>query len=348
MRRRGGVGVGRPRAGAATLFGAIAGVGAAAGTASAALPEYGLVGSFDLPAGTASYDVLPDGRAMAVVGSSIWTQDSVGGSGFSLAGSVPAGVISPFGASFLRVSPSGTRIAVGDNEFGAGAEVFVLEAAALGPGGPSTGVRYPIDNFDAHWSDDDTLWVSGGSLTDTLVTRLDAAGQSFGAVVGGIGGASGGVSTDGTHLYTANGFSFGGPSATGDIRAFALGSLTPGAAVNFETDGVLVASVLSGNTLGFDALGNLLVGGGPGGFAAVVDGDQVRAAALGAGVASSLLQLSPTTEDSHFIRHNPATGELLITTFGGPTVYRYAVVPSPVGLAILLPGVLARRRRRGE
>lgn len=318
-----------------------------AASSRAAIPNYQLVGTFALPTGTASYDLMPDGRAMAIVGSSIWAQSSVNGSGFGLAGSVPGGAVSAFGASFLRINPSGTRVAIGDNDFGPGAGVFVFDPAGLSTLTPAVGSTYAIDNYDAHWASDGTLYVSGGNFTDTLVTRLDAQTGAFGAVVSGVAGASGGVTSDGTYLFTANGFAFGGGSATGDVKAFALASLTPGAPVNFEGQGTLVASVLSGNTLGFDGVGNLLVGGGPGGFAAVVDGTQVQAALAGGGAAGTLLGLSPTLEDTHFIRHNPATGELLVTTFGDSTVYRYAVIPGPASGLAVVAGVLARRRRRG-
>ncbi|MCB9840218.1 MAG: hypothetical protein H6809_01030 [Phycisphaeraceae bacterium] len=317
------------------------------GVAAAALPDYQLVGSFPLPTGVNAYDVLPDGRALAIVGASIYAQDALHSPSFSVIGSVPGGTVSSFGASFLRVNPSGTRVAIGDNEFGPGAEVFVFNPAALSTASPVPGSTYPIDNFDAHWAGDDTLYVTGGNFTETLVTRLDAGSGAFGTVVNSVGGASGGVTTDATYLYTANGFSFTGPSATGDIRAFPLAALAPGSPLNFETQGSPVASVLSGNTLGFDSLGNLLVGGGLDTFAAVVDGIEVLAAASGGPPATTLLELSPTgATDSHFVRLNPATGELLVTAFADSTVYRYAIVPAPGTLVLL--GVLAiGRRRRG-
>ena len=327
---------------AAALACSLAGVGAA----TAALPDYQLVGSFPLPAGVNAYDVLPDGRALAIAGTSVYAQDSLNSASFSVIGSVPAGAVSSFGASFLRVNPSGTRAALGDNDFGPSAEVFVFDPAALNTASPVPGSTFTIDNFDAHWADDNTLYVTGGNFTDTLVTRLNAATGAVGAVVSAVGGASGGVTTDGTYLYTANGFAFTGPSATGDIRAFLLASLTPGSPLNFETQGSLVASVLSGNTLGFDTQGNLLVGGGPDTFAAVVDGDEVLNAAAGGPPATTLLQLSPTgASDSHFVRLNPATGELLVTTFNDTTVYRYAIVPAPGTLALLGALAIGRRRR---
>lgn len=313
--------------------------------AQAALPDYQLVGTFSLPANAASYDILPDGRAIAIVGESIWTQSTPNISAFSLAGSIPAGTVASFGASFLRANPAGTRIAIGDNDFGPGAGVFVFDTASLSTSVPATGSTYPIHNYDAHWSDNNTLFVSGGSFTDTLITRLDASAGTHATVITGIAGASAGVTTDGAHLYTGNGFSFGSGSATGDIKAFPVASLT-GAPLHFETAGTLVASALSANTLGFDAFGNLLVGGGPGGFAAVIDGAEVQTALIAGPIATTHLKLSPTTQDSHFIRHNPATGELLITTFGDSTVYRYGVVPAPASALLLTLGLLTRSRRR--
>lgn len=328
-----------------------AAVGLAAASASGALPEYVPSGTFMLPAGAAAYDVMPDGRVMAIVGDVMYVQSSLNGSAFAPAGSVPSGLISSFGASFLRVSPDGSRIAIGDNRFGAGAEVLIVEAGTLSPVVPSPVSRIACDNYDAHWAGSATLYVSGAGLSGAGVFRVDVATLQASPVVAGIGGASGGVTTDGVHLYTANGFSIAGPSPTGAIKAFALSSLTPGAPVDFESDGRLVAQVLSGNTLGFDGLGNLLAGGGDWsapdpGFAAVVDGEEVLGALAGGPMATSMLRLSPTTEVSHFIRHNPGTGELLITTFGDPTVHRYVLIPAPWSAAVLgLWGVSGRRRR---
>jgi hypothetical protein len=318
----------------------------ASAPAAAQLPDYQPVGTFSLPANTASYDLLPDGRAVAIAGSSIYTQDAHNTSSFTLAGSLPTGLVAPFGASFLRVNPAGTRIAVGDNDFGPGAEVFVFDPADLSTAAPVPGLAYPIDNYDAHWHDNGTLFVSGGHATDTLITRLDAAAGTHAPVISGIAGASGGVTTSATHLFTANGFSFGGPSATGDIKAFPLAALTPGAPLNFEAAGTHIATILSGNTLGFDPFGHMLIGGGPGGYAGVLDGDELALALGGGPLAATHLKLSPTTSDTHYIRLNPATGELLVTTFGDATVHRYAVVPTPA--AALVPAVLAGRgRRRG-
>lgn len=333
--------------------------------AEAAGPPFSLVGDYSLPAGAGAFDVLPDGRLVVMVGDAILRQDSVNSSNFSTLGSVSPGHVAPFGAAFIRVSPGGDKIAIGDNESGGGAQdVLLLDLASLDPIVPATPTTIATNNYAAHWADNDTLFVSGvasfGSPGE--VTRISAptiASASATVVISGIGGFSGGVTTDGTHLYTANGFDGGpGGSNTGEIRAFELGSLmTAGSSVNFESAGLPIAEVLSGDSLGFDAFGNLLVGGGDFsqpdvGFAAVVDAAAIAGALGGGPIATSAnaQQLVPGSPfDFYNIAANPTTGEVLVTFFGSDRMYRYAV-PAPGVLTPIvgLAGFAVARRRRSR
>src|SRR5690606_2060069 len=106
-------------------------LGLATVAARADLPNYVQAGSFHLPEGSAAYDVLPDGRVIAVRGDDILIQDAVNASSFSLLGSLPAGFIAGE-AAFLRVNPSGTHVAIGDNDYTGTQEVGVFALASIG------------------------------------------------------------------------------------------------------------------------------------------------------------------------------------------------------------------------
>ncbi|MDX2116021.1 MAG: hypothetical protein SFZ24_10460 [Planctomycetota bacterium] len=350
-----------------------AGVGAlalawAAGTARAGLPAYTLVGGFDLPTGTASYDVLPDGTVLALAGRTIYRQVSVEG-GFVEAGRLPEGAVASYGASFLRVSPDGLHAAAGNNLLGSAARVHTFDVAGLSPGVDAEIRSFAADNTDAQWADNDTLFVTGTPGASSVVTRIETAGPGSSAVVvSNIGGSAGGIVTRGGYLFTGNGFDFApGGSDVGEVRAFALDAidaLTPGTSIDFEASGVAVADALSGAALAFDALGNLLVGGGDifggsGDFGslAVVDGDALVAALGGGGPVPDAFELRLTPLDagySYFARVNPATSRVYVTWFdnttfaAGDRVLVYEV-PAPGAAALLLAAAgSAGRRRRGR
>lgn len=333
--------------------------GLAAAPVSAAIPSYTLVGQFAAPGHT--FDVLPDGRLVSIdSGGTVFVQDALNTGAYSALGAVDFS-ISMFGASFLRVSPDGSRLAIGDGNFGGGSSVGVVSMADLSFGGPSAGVSaVVVGNNDAVWADNSTLYVNGSdnSSFSPDVFRVDVETLSATRVIGPTGGGSGGITLRDGVLYTADGFNTDmGGVFTGNIRAFGLGDLPASGsgdpAVAFLS-GVLVADALSGSSLGFDPFGNLLVGGGDFfsgsgdfGYAAVIDGAAIAAALAGGGVApdSSELRLSPAGPDVFYgIRFNAATEELLV--IGGGTVYRYAV-PAPGGAAAFaVVGVFAARRRR--
>lgn len=326
--------------------------------ASAGLPGYSLVGQFSLPGGVTSYDVMPDGRLIAMQGETILMQDAVNSGSYSVAGSIPSGSVASFGASFLSVNPSGTLLAIGDNELGVAEQnVHFVDVSSLSPSVPSALATVTAPNFEAHWADDSTLYVTGADSfgSPSQVSRIDAGALTVDTVVSGIQGASAGVATDGQYLYTANGFANGTGSETGNIRAFDLSMLAAGGPLNFETDGVLVADTLSGGNLGFDQLGNLHVGGGDAfgsgdaGYAGVVDGDAIAAALTGGGAAtdSDELRLSPEANDFYSVTFNEHTLELLVSPSGSGTIYRYAIPGPGTGVALAAGLCAARRRRRG-
>jgi hypothetical protein len=335
----------------------------AAGCTDVALggvPGYAAVGSFDLPANVSAFDVLPDGRLITFVVNDFWVQDAVNGSEWSRSGSLAPGVISSFGASFVRVSPDVSTIAIGDNRFGPAAAVHTLPFGSLDPLTPSGTIVWPAANLDAHWSDADTLYVAGATTTGE-VREIDLGASSSRLVVSNIGLSAGGLTSDGVHLFAGNGFDLGGgSSSTGEVRAFEWSAITAASSPVDFASGIPVADALSGASLDFDLFGNLFIGGGDVfggsgdvGYAAAVDAGAVQAALLGGPAApdSSEQRLTPLSPDhSYFTRFNRATNELLVTFFDntsfepGATVFRYAV-PTPGTVVIGAIAIAARRRR---
>ena len=356
-----GVGMGRGVRCAGVAMAAAA-VGVCAPSAFADLPPYELVGSFTAPAGV--WDVLPDGRLVTLTGASnptVSVQDAINGSGYSALGEIStAAPIASFGASFLRVSPSGGTIAVGDNNFSPTASVYTFAFADLNTGSPAATQRFVTPNFDAAFGDDDTLFVTGADSGTFAsgVYRLDLSSPATPAalVIDDLGGASAGIVVNDGVLYTGNGFDTApGGSATGEVRAVELSALASGP-VSFEAGMTPVAATLSAASLGFDPLGNLFVGGGDSfgmpqdlGYAAVIDGDAIAAALGGGGFTPGAdLELSPASDPNalYTVRFNAATDELLVAT--GGVVYRYAIpAPGVVGVAFAALPMIARRRRRG-
>lgn len=327
---------------------------------SASASAYVPAGSYAQPGG--AWSVLDDGRVIAIDNERVLVQDAVNASTYSVVGTIPGGLINGT-ASFVAVSPDGATIAFGDNNFGVASDprVHFLETASLDTGVVSPVFSIGAANFAGAWAGS-TLFVSGTDAfgASAYVTRIDAS--SLGTLtselaISNVGGASGGVASDGARLYTANGYDNGpGGSETGTIRAFSLDALDFGdVAIDFEADGTMIADVLSGSPLGFDHLGNLLIGGGDydegdTGYAGVADAGAVQAAAGGGPVVAgaSVQRLSPGGAfDFYSITPNHATGEVLVTYFGDPNVYRYAIPAPGVLLAFGAPamGVCARRRR---
>jgi len=326
-------------------------------TADGAVPAYTLAGSFQLPAGAATFDVLADGRVVAMLGGEIHFQSSVNSGVFSKGGSVASSLINPFGASFVKVSPGGTRLAIGDGNFGPSASVLFVDVAGLNPGADSAAAGVVTANYDAAWGDDSTLLVSGRSSDlGSYVNRVDALTLTSATVLTGVGDGSGGVGVRNGRVFVGVGFDLdpGIGTETGDVRAFDLGALMgTGSALDYASSGVLAARALSGAFLSFDAAGTLFVGGGDfageSGFAVALDPDAVAAALAGGPFATSAtgLMLAPAGNQFYSTVFNGATGEVLVRAFGDDTVYRYAVPAPSVGMMVLFSGLFAHRRRRG-
>lgn len=348
-------------------MGAAGAVAALLGTenaARAALPPYSLVGSFALPSGAPGdfnpvpVDVLPDGRLIGIASDGrILVQTAVNAGTYVEAGAIDGAVFSGafgnFGASFISVSPDGSRLAIGDN--GAFNRVHFVETGSLVAMATSPTVFAAAPNFDGAWADGSSLYVSGfGSAAG--VWRIDVAGLTSTQVVENATGGAGGIAIRGGHIYAGDGFNTTDSGApTGNVRAFDLAALVgAGSAVSFDI-GTLVADALSASPVRFDSEGNMLIGGGDFfagsndfGYAAVVESEAIVAAIGGGPLApdSSELRLSPAGGFAYYgVEFNEFTGEVLV--FADGIAYRYAV-PAPAGLPLLaICGAVAMRRRRG-
>ncbi len=306
-------------------------------TSIAAPPAYVGFGSYALPTVPSVFDVSPDGRLICITETgAIVHQNAVnigGGGAYAPLGSLPAGSVPNFGAGFLRISPDGTRCAIGDN--GAANRVHVLSISALSVSGPTTPVTISVPNFDAAWGEFSTLYVNGSPSFGVAPSlyQVETSTGSWTDVVTHIGDGSGGVAVRGARVYTAIGFDAAG-ILTGQVRSFSLsssaGSPPP---VAFST-GLLAAQASTGNSLAFDATGDLIEAGFGG--VSVID--------LSTSQIYNLPGLSPT--GFYSAAFNAFTSEILVRDFGSPTVLRYGI-PAPASATLLgLAGILAVRRRR--
>jgi hypothetical protein len=304
--------------------------------AMASVPAYVPTGTFALPSAASVFDVGADGRALVVREDGVvLRQDGVNGSAYSAVGSMPAGLVPGFGAGFVRLSPDGSRLAVGDN--GTVNQMWVVPTAGLSTGGPTAVQTVDVPNFDAAWTAGGRLYVNGSASfgSPPSLYRVDVATGASAEVVMGIGDGSGGVAAHGGRVYTAIGYdaSPGGTSA-GLTRSFDAAMLDAAAgAVAFST-GDFAAQANSGSSLAFDAGGDLVVAG----FGGVAVFDLATAERY------DLPGLSAF--GFYSAEWNGVTGEILVRDFGSATVARYGVpAPSALGLAGVF-GVLAARRRR--
>jgi len=307
-----------------------------------AFGNYILDGSIELPVGAGPFDTMADGRVVTIVAADIMIEDAAGVGTFGLLGALPNADISGFGASFLRVSPNGGQLAVGNNGGASGVdfEVGVFDVATL------TGRWLLAASFDATWLDEVSLALSAGDFSTGVVTMLDttsadAANPINPTVISNIGGASGGVAFDGLgNLYTGNGFMGAGPSGTGTVKAFSMSdwtsALNTNTPINFEMSGLDIVDVLSASSLGFDAEGNLHVAGGDFNlpkvdFVALVRASAVALALAGMGPAdindpSQVRRLDPDNVDNfnfYSVIYSVSSRRLHLRSSGSTTAFFY-------------------------
>lgn len=312
-----------------------------------AFDEYQLVASFELPIGAAVFDVLTDGRIVTIVDADIHVENAAGTGAFSVFDALPDADIAGFGAAFLRVSPNGMRLAVGNNGGASGSsyQVGVFDLLTL------TGTWFSADSFDGEWVDDDLIALAAGDFATGVITVLDTTSPdplnpTNSVVIENIGGASGGITFDPAgNLYTGNGFMNAGPSGTGAVKMFDQASwsavLSGGTPIDFEESGILIVDILSAASLGFDGEGNLHVTGGDFDlpkvdFVALVRAAAVQNAIQGLGSAdikdpAQVRRLDPDADDDfnfYSANYNPVLGRIYVRSFGANTTYVYATVAS--------------------
>ncbi len=328
--------------------------------AADAFTGYTSSGSLALPSGATEFGVLPDGRLITVAGASVFVETATGSGGFGLQGTLPGADFPSFGPAFVRVSPDGSRVAVGSNG-GPGFDDYRVGVFALSD---LTGDWFSAGHFDGRWYDDTHLALTAGEFGQPAVVTLldtdsaDPSNPANPAIVTGIGGASAGIAFDAAgNLYTGNGFAGAGPSGTGAVKYFLYSDWSAAGPVDFENQGLLIVDVLSAGALGFDPEGNLYVGGGDFAageldFAALVRSSAVADAIAGNGPADPLdpAEVRPFDPDQannfnfYDLDYNDVTDTLYIRE--GGTVYTY-VVPEPGSLGLLvLGGIWLTGRRR--
>ena len=328
-----------------------------------AFTDYALAGSFSLPAAS-PFDVLADGRLITLSGADVYTETAVGSGSFTRAGSLAGMDVPGYAAAFVRVSPDGSTVAIGNNggaSYG-NYEVGVFDLGTL------NGHWFGVHHFDAEWIDGKYLAVTTGVFGHpSVVTAFDTSSSPSNPVnptiVANVGGSSAGVTFDGAgNLYTGNGYAGAGPSDTGWIKAFSssewAAAMSGGAPADFETSGTLIGDVLSAGSLGFDAEGNLHVGGGDflgGGEtdnAALINAAEILDALAGGGPLdptdpAQVRRFDPDAVNPYNyydVNYNAVTGELYLRE--GGTVYAY-VVPEPSALTMLvLAGIVGMRRHK--
>lgn len=315
---------------------AIAGTLALAPQAAADITTpYTLSHTFTLPGNT--YDLMPDGRLLAVAGDgTVSVQNAINSSTYTPVGSVGQINTGGFDPAFVSLSPDGSTLAIGNNEFGPQNAVLFFNSADALTGNATPTATITTPNFLAGWADSDTLYVSGADSAtfDTVVNRIDLGAGPATTVITPAGAFSGGVAIAGTTLYA-------GAGDTGDVYAFDESALASATAPVSLTDGVFIASNASAGSIDFDNLGNIIIAGGvfdfgTGGFAgsaAVIDpmtGDRQTLTPAG----------TETFYGSYF---NPSTNEIVVTADGTAYVY---VVPSPSTAAPMALLLFAGKRRR--
>ncbi len=248
-----------------------------------------------------------EGRLLAATGRKLYLQRNYGSDQWDVVATV-AGAMDP---CFVRISPDGTRVALG---IGYGAPLLVFPTSMLNPSSPpvlhdgtnpAAGVTaFDVNYFDAAWADNQYLVINGGQWpgppygSGAGVLDANDPNDTGRGLIGNIPGASASIGVDAMgNLYTGIGHATSPTNRTGEIKVWAMGewSTTPGAVLDYEANARVVANnVLSAAYLGADSEGNLHVGGGDAfgvggptenGYAALISKDVITrvTAAGGAG-----------------------------------------------------------------
>ncbi|MCP4115248.1 MAG: hypothetical protein GY737_07510 [Desulfobacteraceae bacterium] len=224
------------------------------------------------------------GRLIAANGTKVFLQDAVDSGSWTQVGEVDAANI--MDASFIKVSPDGTKVALG---MGYGKDLLVFPTSLLtgstvsdldGHTDTTTFSTNIVKYYDAAWVDNNHLVINGGNWDETTKTAssvgiscLDITDDMNTPVniINSCPGASSGIAVDGSkNLIFGNGYTYNSAvSATGELKMLPVSDWwatsapkTSGMPVAYSTGRTFADRVLSAAHLGFDQEGNLHVGGG--------------------------------------------------------------------------------------
>jgi hypothetical protein len=321
-----------------TLLGAsIASVSVALSAHADLSVPYQLVSTFTLPGPT--YDLLPDGRLIGIASDgTVSIQSAPNSSSYSDVGSIGQVNSSGFAPSFVALSPDGSTLAIGNNEFNANNAVLFFDTAAATSGSASALSSIVSPNFTADWNDNNTIYVTGAnsSTFDTVVNRLDVSGGTATTVVTPAGGFSGDVAVHAGGVYAGEG-------DTGDVYRFDSATLDAATNPVAITTGSFIASNASAGSIEFDSLGNIIIAGSDFDFGS---GNYNGSAFVFDPVTQTSQTLTPAGSDAFYgAFFNDATGQLVVTV--DDTAFVYAV-PSPSTAAPMLVALAACTRRRSR
>jgi hypothetical protein len=209
------------------------------------------------------------GRFLAATGSTVFLQKNFGANLWLPVATIGTSTMDP---CFLKISPSGAKIALGT---GLSKPLHVFDTSLLSLVLPqdltqaSNVAHFNEDYFDGAWRDERYLFLNGGSATGSQVYALDTEDPSGTPIpiIPDIPGASAGVAFDPAgDLVTGLGLDYGPDGThTGEIKIWSAGSVAAalaGSPLSYRTGSVLTEGALSAWPLGFDPSGDLYVGGG--------------------------------------------------------------------------------------
>lgn len=308
--------------------------------------DYDQQGSFTAPASPVLIDNLPDGRLIILSVADVYIEDAVGTRTFSFAGTLPDADISEFGAAFIKVSPDGTRIAVGNF----GGKSFINFEVGVFSLDDLEGTWFTANHFAGVWVDHNNIALTGGEFgSPAFVSILDTTSPNPSVpintmIIDGIGGASAGIAIDvDGNLHTANGFDDFNPttpSTTGTIKAFNIAdwmhAWTTETPLDFEKQGTEIATILSAYALDFDAMDNLFIGGGNSGVdennVALVNATAIQGVLSGGGRIDTqnmadVRRFDPDSRNNnfYFVAHNPVANE----TYAWDSDTIHVIAPNP-------------------
>jgi len=222
------------------------------------------------------FDTLPDGRLVIANGLSIYLETTYQSGVFNVAATIPISS----DASFLKVSPDGTKIAFG---IGYGSPLIVFDVSLLDPSDPLqlftadgegnytpiSGVSlFNVEHYDAVWWDDVHLLINteAGGWDNSIIGALNVSTGNGLSIITGFPGASGGVCLDNyNNLITGIGKNFSEDVYTGNIYAYPASTIQAiidgGSSISYS-DGTFLCKTLSAGHMIVDQNNCLFVGGG--------------------------------------------------------------------------------------